>query len=269
MVPSHNESVFLMNKFWHVSIPTLTTPRDTCWRQVRPPFPPTVPYTLEQIVSFDQLMIHLTLQEAICVLFPLEDQQYTAVLKSALLKHLSMLLLRLRIKSAELYYHSLHVLHITYIFTRMLLLPKEISAVILLAALFHDVGKILVPNEILQKPSHLTEQEFEEIKKHCTHGTMMLLRLNSLREVAGMVFHHHERWDGRGYPLGLQGRAIPLGARIIAAADAFAVMTSQRTYRTPISPALALAELSRCAGSQFDPLLVEHFCANLIDIELD
>jgi HD-GYP domain-containing protein (c-di-GMP phosphodiesterase class II) len=151
----------------------------------------------------------------------------------------------------------------------MLHLPAELSVGIKIAALFHDVGKIHISDELLQKPSHLTSQEFQEMKKHCAHGASMLLHIKPLREVAPMIFHHHERWDGRGYPIGLQGRAIPLGARIIATADAFAAMTSERAYRTPISPAQALVELSRCAGTQFDPLLVEHFCTCLADIGLD
>src|SRR5205823_3629765 len=128
MVQPRIESVFLMNKLWHVIIPPLTTPRDTCWREVRPPFTIPVLYTLEQIASFDQLLIHVTLQEAACVLFPLEDSRCTAALKSSFLEHLFMVLLRLRLKSRDLYDHSLHVLYITCIFTEMLHLPKELSA---------------------------------------------------------------------------------------------------------------------------------------------
>ncbi len=269
MISPRTESMFLINKRWHMTIPPPITPLDTCWQEVCPPFPIPAPYTLEQITSFDQLLLHLTFQEVTRVLFPLKDQRCTAALKSAFLQHLYMLLLQLHAKSPGLYYHSIHVLHITCTFTRMLHLPQEVSAMIQVAALFHDIGKVYIADALLQKPSQLTLEEFEEVKKHSTHGTWILLHLRPLRDAASMVFHHHERWDGRGYPLGLQEKAIPLGARIIAAADAFAVMTSERAYRTPFSTAQALAELSRCAGTQFDPLLVEHFCANWESVGLD
>jgi putative nucleotidyltransferase with HDIG domain len=263
MIPPRKESVFLANKLWHVTIPMLAEPLDTCWREVCSPLPITIPYTLEQLASLDQLLVHLTLQEAARVLFPFEDQQCTSTLKSSFFEHLSLLLLRVRLKSSDLYNHSLQVLHITYNLTQALHLPKEISTVIKVAALFHDVGKISISDELLQKPSRLTWREFEEMKKHCSYGASMLLHIKQLCEVAFMVFHHHERWDGRGYPSGLQGRMIPLGARIISVADAFAVMISERAYRTPLSSVQALAELSRCAGTQFDPLVVEHFCNGL------
>lgn len=269
MIPPRKELMFLGNKLWNVTIPTLAESLDTCQRESSFLLPVTASYTLEQFTSLDQHLVHLTLQEAVRALFPLVDRGCTSACKSSFLEDLSLFVLRLRLKSRDLYSHSLHVLHITCIFTEMLHLPAELSAGIKIAALFHDVGKIRISDELLQKPTHLTWQEFEEMKKHCAHGASMLLHIKPLREVAPMVFHHHERWDGRGYPTGLQGSAIPLGARIIATADAFAVMTSERAYRTPISPVQALVELSRCAGTQFDPLLVEHFCTCLADVGLD
>jgi putative nucleotidyltransferase with HDIG domain len=269
MIPPRKELMFLGNKLWNVTIPTLAESLDPCRRESGFPLPVTAAYTLEQLAALDQQLLHLTLQEAVRALFPLVDRRCTSACKSSFLEDLSLFVLRLRLKSRDLYSHSLHVLHITCIFTEMLHLPAELSAGIKIAALFHDIGKIHISDELLQKPSHLTWPEFEEMKKHCAHGASMLLHIKQLREVVPMVFHHHERWDGRGYPTGLQGRAIPLGARIIATADAFAAMTSERAYRTPISPAQALAELSRCAGSQFDPLLVEHFCIGLAAVGLD
>src|SRR5947209_2913512 len=107
MVSSRNESVFLMNKFWHVTIPTLTTPLDTCLQEMSPPFLMPFPSTLEQITSFDQLLVHATLQEAACLLFPLKASRCSAALKSSFLEYLSILLLRLRLKSRDLYGHSL------------------------------------------------------------------------------------------------------------------------------------------------------------------
>ncbi len=269
MIPPRKELMFLGNKLWNVTIPTLAESLDTCRRESSLPLPITASYTVEQLAWLDQQLVHSTLQEAVRALFPLVDRGCTSDCKSSFLEDLSLFVARLRLKSRGLYSHSLHVLHITCIFTEMLHLPTELSAGIRVAALFHDVGKIHIPDELLQKPSHLTWWEFEEMKKHCAHGASMLPHIKLLREVAPMVFHHHERWDGHGYPTGLQGRAIPLGARIIATADAFAVMTSERAYRTPISPVQALVELSRCAGTQFDPLLVEHFCTCLAAVGLD
>lgn len=263
MVPPRKELMFLGNKLWKVTIPTLAESPDTCQQESSFHLPITASTPLEQLASLDQQLVHLTLQEAVRALFPLESRRCTAACKSSFLEDLALSVLRLSLKSCDLYRHSLHVLYITYIFTEILHLPAELSAGIKVAALFHDIGKIHISDELLQKSSSLTRREFEEMKKHCAHGASMLLRIRPLREVVPLIFHHHERWDGHGYPTGLQGRMIPLGARIIAAADAFAVMTSERPYHTSISPAQALAELSRCAGTQFDPLLVEYFCAYL------
>src|SRR5438552_1029676 len=175
MVPPRKELVFLGNKLWNVIIPTLAEPLDMCWRESSFSLPITTLDTLEQRASLDQLLVHLTFQEAVRALFSLEDRQCIAASKSSFLEHLCILLLRLRLKSRDLYDHSLYVLHITCIFTEMLHLPEELSAGIKVAALFHDVGKIHISDELLQKPSHLTWREYEEMKKHCAHGARMLL----------------------------------------------------------------------------------------------
>jgi HD-GYP domain-containing protein (c-di-GMP phosphodiesterase class II) len=125
-------------------------------------------------------------------------------------------------------------------------------------ALLHDVGKILVPNEIINKPGKLTDEEFEIVKRHPVDGQRMLDRIGgALRDVGLIVRSHHERWDGRGYPDGLAGDEIPLGARIICACDAFSAMTTDRSYRRAMSVEVALDELRRCAGSQFDVQVVD------------
>jgi putative nucleotidyltransferase with HDIG domain len=125
-------------------------------------------------------------------------------------------------------------------------------------ALLHDVGKIAVPKEIINKPGRLTDEEFEIVKRHTTEGQRMLDRVGGfMREVGVIVRHHHERWDGKGYPDGLAGDAIPLEARIIACCDTLNAITTNRSYR-PASPlSVAIAELHRCAGTQFDPEVVE------------
>jgi putative nucleotidyltransferase with HDIG domain len=126
-------------------------------------------------------------------------------------------------------------------------------------ALFHDVGKIAVPQDILQKDGSLSPEEWEVIRGHPLVGYHILEGAELAKEARNMVLYHHERWNGKGYPYGLAGTAIPLEARICAVADAFEAMTSDRIYRGRITYELACAELRRGAGAQFDPYLVEVF----------
>jgi diguanylate cyclase (GGDEF)-like protein/putative nucleotidyltransferase with HDIG domain len=124
-----------------------------------------------------------------------------------------------------------------------------------LAGSLHDLGKLAIPEEILRKPGELTDTERLVLERHPQIGHRMLDSLG-VDPVADVVLHHHERWDGAGYPDGLQGETIPLGARIIFVADAYDAMTSDRIYRPKLSSESALAELRRCAGTQFDPTIV-------------
>ena len=130
-----------------------------------------------------------------------------------------------------------------------------------LAGLLHDIGKIGVPDPILQKPGALSEEEWAEMRKHPELGARILTGAN-LDDIAGWVLAHHERPDGRGYPSGLAGEDIPLEARILAVADSFEAMTSDRVYRPGMPIAAAVAELRRCAGTQFDERVVEVFLAS-------
>ena len=125
------------------------------------------------------------------------------------------------------------------------------------AALLHDFGKIAVPHEILTKSSRLTDEEFERVKQHSIDGPRMLEHVPHLRPSLPLIRSAHERWDGAGYPDGLAGEEIPLGARVIAVCDAYDAMTSDRPYRSAMPRAEALAELRRCAGAQFDPDVVQ------------
>ena len=124
------------------------------------------------------------------------------------------------------------------------------------AAMLHDIGKIGVRTAILEKPAALTDEEFDEIRMHAAIGGTMLAHAG-LREEAAWVRAHHERVDGRGYPDGLTLPEIPLEARILFVADAFEAMTSDRPYRAGVAVDAAVHELRRCAGTQFDPLVVE------------
>jgi two-component system, cell cycle response regulator len=129
------------------------------------------------------------------------------------------------------------------------------------AAELHDVGKVAIPEDILAKPGALTDEEWTFVRGHTLAGERILASAPALSRVAGLVRSSHERWDGGGYPDALAGETIPLGARIVAVADAFDAMTSDRPYRAAVSDAAALAELRRCAGTQFDPVVVDAFCA--------
>ncbi len=126
--------------------------------------------------------------------------------------------------------------------------------------LLHDLGKIGVPDAILLKPGPLTATEQETMRDHPILGERIVARVPYLRGVARQVVAaHHERWDGTGYPRRLSGTQIPSGARIFAVADAFDAMTNNRPYRAAMKVELALAEIKRCAGTQFEPLVVEAF----------
>jgi putative nucleotidyltransferase with HDIG domain len=129
-------------------------------------------------------------------------------------------------------------------------------------ALLHDVGKVAIPNEIINKPGPLNDEEWVIMRTHTVEGQRMLDRVGgAMTEVGTIVRASHERWDGGGYPDGLVGEQIPLEARIICACDAYNAMTTTRSYRHAIAPAAAAAELVRCSDSQFDPAVVEALLA--------
>jgi diguanylate cyclase (GGDEF)-like protein len=128
------------------------------------------------------------------------------------------------------------------------------------AALLHDVGKIAVPEEILEKPSALTSAEWRTVVQHPRIGQVILEQAAALKDAVPIILHHHERYAGHGYPFGLRANEIPLGARIVAIADAYDAMTNDRPYKRAISHDQAISELRRHSGTQFDPELVELFC---------
>jgi HD-GYP domain-containing protein (c-di-GMP phosphodiesterase class II) len=135
---------------------------------------------------------------------------------------------------------------------------REVEA-IRIAAELHDIGKIAIPEAILDKPGPLTADEWTLMHQHTIAGERIILASPALSDVAPLVRSSHERWDGAGYPDRLAGKSIPLGARIITVCDSFHAMTSDRSYRKALSAEVALTELCACAGSQFDPAVVEAF----------
>lgn len=131
--------------------------------------------------------------------------------------------------------------------------------------LLYDIGKIAIEEGILNKPGKLTEEEWNEIKRHPEIGYRILTTSYDMLELAGCILAHHERWDGRGYPNRLKGEAIPLIARIITLADSYDAMTSERPYRNSLSAEEALLEIRKNSGTQFDPEIVRVFMENVID----
>jgi putative nucleotidyltransferase with HDIG domain len=136
--------------------------------------------------------------------------------------------------------------------------PQEIR-VLRYAALLHDAGKMMIPDEILMKPRSLTGKEYEIVKKHPIKGVQIIQPMDVLKPVVPIILYHHEKFDGTGYPEGLKGKQIPLGSRIMAVVDAFIAMVSKQAYRERISVQEALSEIKRYSGTQFDPNVVDAF----------
>ncbi|CAK4863906.1 unnamed protein product [Aphanomyces euteiches] len=145
-------------------------------------------------------------------------------------------------------------------------LPQREVDSIYLAGLIHDIGKVGTPDHILQKVSRLTEDEYETMKKHSEDGYQIIKDIKKFEElgITDMVRHHHERFDGKGYPQGLKSTEIPLGARILGVADAFDAMTTNRSYRQKLAVETASDELQRHSGTQFDPIAAKAFLKVLI-----
>ena len=169
--------------------------------------------------------------------------------------------------------HLARVAHTAQELARELRLSKRRAILVGQAALLHDIGKIAIDERILDKPSKLNEEEFRVVRNHPEYGASILDSLANAKMVAQWIHLHHERIDGLGYPLGLGGESIPIEARIISVVDAFDAMTgldgneASRTYRNPISAEDALAELQRCQGTQFCPLVVSKFAKILAQEE--
>lgn len=153
--------------------------------------------------------------------------------------------------------HSNRVADISYDIGKALGLSGARLEALHIAAHLHDIGKMGIPDHILNKKGKLLPHEWDHIKLHTEIGYNILCKSNGLKEIAKIVLHHHERWDGKGYPEGLKLDRIPLGARIIAVSDALDAMTSERPYRSALSWEASMEELVLNKGIQFDPVVVE------------
>lgn len=155
--------------------------------------------------------------------------------------------------------HSSRVAEYVISLARELKWPEDRTEFLQYIALIHDVGKVTVPENILKKESFLTNEEYDIMKTHSAAGAEVMKDVKYFAAGSDIIKHHHERWDGKGYPDQIQGEDIPEGARILAVADAFDAMTTDRPYRKALEPKAALQELQDCAGTQFDPKVVEAF----------
>jgi putative nucleotidyltransferase with HDIG domain len=155
--------------------------------------------------------------------------------------------------------HSARVTQLAETVARRLGWSEERLASLRVGGPLHDIGKLGVSDDVLSKEGRLDEDEFAQIREHPKIGAKILLRVAAFREALPYVLYHHERWDGKGYPSGRAGDEIPVEARVLAIADAFDAMTSDRPYRRALTRAQALAEVERCAGTQFDPEIARIF----------
>jgi putative nucleotidyltransferase with HDIG domain len=171
----------------------------------------------------------------------------------------------LDVRDTETEGHARRVVRYMELIAEVLKVPGDQHATLRRGALLHDIGKIGVPDHILRKPGALTDNEWATMKTHPDLGAKIIANIPFLEEVAVIIRAHHERWDGNGYPEGLAGEGIPLGARIFAVADSFDAMTSDRPYRRGRRLEEALTEIERCSGTQFDPAVVRAFLAVPLD----
>ena len=169
--------------------------------------------------------------------------------------------LRLAVDAKDSYTknHSDRVALYSKLIGEQLNLPEDQMEILYDGALFHDIGKIGIPDSILQKPGKLTDDEYDDIKNHPSIGAKIIAPAKIFDPIVPIVKHHHERYDGRGYPSGLKGDDIPLLARIVTVADSFDAMTSDRSYRPRFTLIKALDELEAGKGTQFDPEIVDAF----------
>lgn len=155
--------------------------------------------------------------------------------------------------------HTFRVTSYALLLAEHMQLPPDQLELLRIGTPLHDIGKIGIDDSILRKPDRLTPEEFEHMKLHTVKGAEIVKTIPDLRPIVPIVLNHHERWDGKGYPEGLAGEAISPLARIVALADAFDAMTSDRPYRKGLPPAAALAEIEKMAGRQFDPVFAAGF----------
>ncbi|MFC1709425.1 HD-GYP domain-containing protein [Candidatus Omnitrophota bacterium] len=205
--------------------------------------------------DFDQELIMTLSAQAIMAIKNLELYQEQQKIISGTIRSM----LTLLDNRFPTYAHSDRFLKIISELAHRLRLNEEDRQSLKYAGLLHDMGKINMPYRIITKSSTLTGEEYKVVKQHPIRGTQIIKHLKILKPAMPIIFHHHERFDGKGYPSGLKGSRIPLGSRIMAVVDAFEAMVFGRPYRKKISTETALKEIKKNSGSQFDPKVVNEF----------
>lgn len=208
----------------------------------------------DNVFSIPQLLTNVTLLKLVNEVEGLK-QQHRETCEMAV----KSILQALDCKDHYTHGHSMRVAYYSITLGKEMGLSDDEMYTLEMSALCHDLGKIAVPDAVLLKPSRLTEEEFNIMKTHPTKTAEILKDFKHLEEIAKFAKHHHERYDGRGYPDALKGEDIPLFSRVILIADTFDAMTSTRPYRKGLPYHVAFEELNEFAGSQFDPDLVKHF----------
>jgi HD-GYP domain-containing protein (c-di-GMP phosphodiesterase class II) len=192
-------------------------------------------------------------------LFSLSEPSVNANAEAEVLSTIYALAATLEARDKYTYGHSRRVSRFSVSVAEALNLRPEQVATISTAALLHDIGKIGIPDHVLNKDGTLLEEEWDLLRTHPRLSATIIGHVPSLNACLAAVRHHHERWDGTGYPAGLKGEAIPIEARILSVTDAFEAMISNRPYRGPLTYKNAITELEACAGAQFDPTVVKAF----------
>ncbi|MFC1698961.1 HD domain-containing phosphohydrolase [Candidatus Omnitrophota bacterium] len=206
--------------------------------------------------NFDQEILTALAEQAVGAI---KNAQLYKEQENILLGTIKSLTTLLRAKSAHPYAHSQAFIDVVLAIAKELHLPEEKLRDLRFAAMLHDAGEIGIPEEILKKPAHLTDREFKIVKAHPKKSAKILSPLQRLKGAIAIIMHHHEKFDGSGYPNKLKADKIPLGARIMSVADSFEAMISRRPYRKSASIAEAVKEMKRQTGSQFDPQVIQAF----------
>lgn len=245
-----------------VSLSQKTPPREI-WHQHYAGIPPrTFAFAVVGLL-FASLYLEMGMMAVLFVVVPLliarRALQAAAQMDDAYEATLRGLVTAIEAKDAYTRGHAERVSRLSAMIARELGLSERRVRALRIAALMHDVGKLVVATPILTKPGKLTDEEYEHMKSHPIHGCEVISEIDFLHdgEAVHAVRHHHERLDGRGYPDGLAGDEVPLTARIVMCADAFDSMTSTRTYRRALDVEQAMRELRRCSATQFDPLSIQ------------
>jgi len=192
------------------------------------------------------------------------NQEPNSILQHARLDELEHALAEVTHTAVEAYYtythkHALRTAHYAEVLSGVLELPENERWATVQAAFLHDIGKIEISDQLIGKPGPLTSAEYEVVKYHAVIGARIVEKMQGLQALVPLVRHHHERWDGKGYPDRLRAGEIPRGARIVALADALDAMLTHRPYRRALTFEQARREIASCSGTQFDPIVVNAF----------